>query len=200
MGTIKPLHDPLALFQKLLAQAGQLPKEQMPEPTAFTLATVGDNGQPSARMLLLKHADSDGFVFYTNLGSRKALELGASRKAAMCFHWAQMEIQVRVEGSVSPVADAEADAYFATRPRGSQLGAWASRQSRPMEHAGDLEARIAEHEKQFASGPVPRPPFWSGFRLLPDVIEFWYGKPSRLHERQQFVRDGDGWGVSRLYP
>jgi pyridoxamine 5'-phosphate oxidase len=200
MATVRPLHDPTALFQQLLLQAQQLPKEQMPEPTAFALATVGDDLQPSARMLLLKHADADGFVFYTNLESRKARELSANRKAAMCFHWAPLELQVRVEGRVSPVADAEADAYFATRPRGSQLGAWASRQSRPMDHVGDLEARVAEFEKRFGSGVVPRPPFWSGFRLVPDVIEFWRGKPSRLHERERFERDGDGWRVSRLYP
>jgi pyridoxamine 5'-phosphate oxidase len=200
MATVRPLHDPIALFQQKLSLAQQLPKEQMPEPTAFALATVGDDGQPSARMLLLKHADADGFVFYTNLESRKARELGANRKAAMCFHWAQLELQVRVAGRVSPVADAEADVYFATRPRGSQLGAWASRQSRPMDHAGDLVARVAAYEKQFASGPVPRPPFWSGFRLVPDEIEFWHGKPSRLHERQQFAHDGDGWRVTRLYP
>ena len=200
MATVKPLHDPIALFQQSLERAGQLPKERMPEPTAFALATVGDDGQPSARMLLLKHADAEGFVFYTNLESRKARELGANRKAAMCFHWAPLELQVRAEGRVSPVTDAEADAYFATRPRGSQLGAWASRQSRPMDHAGDLETRVADYDKQFPSGSVPRPPFWSGFRLVPDTIEFWYGKPSRLHERQQFVRDGHGWRVTRLYP
>ena len=172
----------------------------MPEPTAFALATVSADGQPSARMLLLKHGDAAGFVFYTNAESRKARELGENKRAAMCFHWAPLELQVRVEGRVTRVADAEADAYFATRPRGSQLGAWASRQSRPMDHIGDLEARVAEYETHFASGAVPRPPFWSGFRLVPDVIEFWHGKPSRLHERQQFVRDGDGWSVTRLYP
>ena len=200
MATVRPLHDPVALFQQQLARAQQLPKERMPEPTAFALATVGADGQPSVRMLLLKHADSDGFVFYTNLESRKSRELGGNRKAAMCFFWAPLELQVRVEGRVTSVTNAEADAYFATRARGSQLGAWASRQSRPMDHAGDLEARVTEYEKQFASGAVPRPPFWSGFRLEPDVIEFWYGKPSRLHERQQFVRDGGGWRVTRLYP
>jgi pyridoxamine 5'-phosphate oxidase len=194
------MHDPVALFQQLLTQAQLLPKEQMPEPTAFALATLGDDGQPSARMLLLKHADADGFVFYTNLESRKARELIGNHKAAMCFHWAPLERQVRVEGRVARVDDAEADAYFATRPRGSQLGAWASRQSRPMDHVGDLETRLAEYEKQFGTGAVPRPPFWSGFRLAPDLIEFWHGKPSRLHERQQFVRDGNGWRVSRLYP
>lgn len=200
MATVKPLRDPIALFQKLVDQARKLPREQMPEPTAFALATVGDDGQPSVRMLLLKHADEDGFVFYTNLESRKARELGGSRRAAMSFWWGQLERQVRVEGRVSPVSDAEADAYFASRPRGSQIGAWASRQSRPMDNAADLDARVAEFEKKFAGQSVPRPPFWSGFRLAPDAIEFWHGKPSRLHERQLFTREGQGWRVERLYP
>lgn len=200
MATVKPLHDPIALFQQLLGQASKLPREQVPEPTAAALATVGDDGQPSVRMVLLKHADKDGFVFYTNLESRKARELEGSRRAAMNFWWGQLERQVRVEGKVSPVSDAEADAYFATRPRGSQIGAWASRQSRPMDNAADLDARVAEFEQKFAGQDVPRPPFWSGFRLAPESIEFWHGMPSRLHERQLFTRDGSGWRVTRLYP
>ena len=200
MATVKPLHDPIVLFQHLLAEAQSLPRERLPEPTAFALATVADSGQPSIRMLLLKHADRDGFVFYTNLESRKARELSGNRRAAMNFHWAPLERQVRVEGRVSSVTDADADAYFATRPRGSQIGAWASRQSRPMERAGDLEARVAEFETRFAGQDVPRPPFWSGFRLEPNSIEFWRGRPSRLHERQLFVREGEGWRVQLLYP
>jgi pyridoxamine 5'-phosphate oxidase len=183
-----------------LESARALPADRMPEPTAFALATASPEGRPSIRMLLLKHADHDGFVFYTNLESRKARELAANRRAALNFHWAPLERQVRVEGVVSPVSDDEADAYFATRPRGSQIGAWASRQSRPIEREGELEARVAEFEQRFAGKTVPRPPHWSGFRLLPDAIEFWYGKPSRLHERFLYTRNGDAWRVQTLYP
>ena len=192
--------DPIVLFQQLLADAQGLPRDVVPEPTAFALATADGKGRPSIRMLLLKHVDHDGFVFYTNLESRKGAELAANPHASMNFHWAPMERQVRIEGDVTRVGDDEADEYFATRPRGSQIGAWASRQSRPIEHAGDLEKRVAEIQKQFAKRDVPRPPFWSGFRLIPTSIEFWKGKPSRLHERQLFVREGDGWRVEMLYP
>lgn len=200
MATVKPLHDPFALFTQLFAEAQALPRERLPEPTAFTLATVGEGGRPAARILLLKDVDRSGFVFYTNLESRKGRELLASRHAAMVFHWAPLERQIRVEGRVAPVTDAEADAYFASRPRGSQVGAWASRQSRPIERPGDLEARVDEFEKKFEGLTVPRPPHWSGFRLVPDTIEFWKGRASRLHERQLFTRDGDGWRVQLLYP
>ena len=200
MATVKPLRDPIELFQRQLAEARGLPREQMPEPTAFALATVSAEGQPSVRVLLLKEVDDRGFVFYTNLESRKGGELAANRRAAMNFHWSPLERQVRIEGMVIPVSDAEADAYFATRPRGSQIGAWASRQSRPMDRASDLDARVAEYEKRFEGRQVPRPPFWSGFRLVPSSIEFWTGKPSRLHDRQLYSRDGDGWRVTLLYP
>ena len=200
MATVRPLHDPIALFQQWLQEASALPRERLPEPTAFALGTASDDGQPSVRMLLLKDVDRRGFVFYTNLESRKGRELAANRRAAMTFHWAPLERQVRIEGRVSPVTDDEADAYFASRPRGSQIGAWASRQSRAMERMADLDARVAEVEKPYEGKEVPRPPFWSGFRLVPAVIEFWKGKPSRLHDRQQFVRDGDGWRVQLLYP
>jgi pyridoxamine 5'-phosphate oxidase len=200
MAIVKPLHDPIVLFQQLLAEAQGTSRDLIPEPTAFALATVAESGQPSIRMLLLKHADQDGFVFFTNLESRKARELTGNRRAAMNFHWAPLERQVRVEGRVSPVSDAEADDYFATRPRGSQIGAWASRQSRPMNSMADLDARVLEFEQKFAGADVPRPPFWSGFRLEPHSIELWRGRPSRLHERQLFVRDGDGWRVQLLYP
>ena len=200
MATVRPLQDPIALFQQLLAEAAALPREVMPEPTAFALATVGDDAQPSVRVLLLKDVDRRGFAFYTNLESRKGRELAANKKAAMNFHWPALERQVRIEGRVTPVSEQEADAYFATRPRGSQIGAWASRQSRPMDRAGDLDARVDEFEKKFDGKPVPRPPHWSGFRLDPTSIEFWKGKASRLHDRQLFVRDGDGWRVQLLYP
>ena len=200
MATVRPLHDPIVLFKQLLAEAKALPREQMPEPTGFALGTVGEDQQPSIRMLLLKDVDEDGFVFYTNLESRKGTELARNRRAAMMFHWAPLERQVRIEGRVSPVTDEEADAYFASRPRGSQIGAWASRQSRPMEHTGDLDARVAEYEQKFAGTDVPRPPHWSGFRLVPHAIEFWKGRPSRLHDRQLFTREGAGWRIQLLYP
>lgn len=200
MTKVQPLQDPIVLFKKLLAEAQALPRELQVEATAFALATAAENGQPSIRMLLLKDVDDEGFVFYTNLESRKARELTSNRRAAMNFHWSPMERQVRIEGRVTKVTDSEADAYFAIRPRGSQIGAWASRQSRPMERAGDLDARVAEFERKFESQDVPRPPFWSGFRLDPSSIEFWKGKPNRLHERQLYVREGDGWRVQLLYP
>lgn len=200
MATVRTLHDPIDLFRQYLAEAQALPREQVPEPTAFALATVGEEGQPSVRMVLLKDVDERGFVFYTNLESRKARDLSGNRRAAMNFHWAQLERQVRVEGRVSRVSDEEADAYFATRPRGSQIGAWASRQSRPMERATDLENRVAEFEAKYDGAAVPRPPFWSGFRIEPSVIEFWKGKPSRLHDRQVYYRDANGWRVRILYP
>jgi pyridoxamine 5'-phosphate oxidase len=149
MAPVKPIRDPIALFRQQLADAQAVPRAQLPEPTAFSLATVSGDGRPSVRLLLLKEVDQSGFVFYTNLESRKARELGANRHAAMAFHWAPLERQVRIEGRVTPVTDAEADAYFATRERGSQIGAWASRQSRPMERAGDLEARVEEFQRKF---------------------------------------------------
>jgi pyridoxamine 5'-phosphate oxidase len=195
-----PGADPIALFQRLLADAQSESRERVPEPTAFALGTVSPEGQPSVRMLLLKHADQDGFVFYTNRESRKAAHLSRNPAAAMTFHWTALERQVRVEGTVQPVTPDEADAYFATRPRGSQIGAWASSQSRPIAREGDLEARVAEFERKFAGQDVPRPPHWSGYRLVPALIEFWYGKPSRLHVRHAYTRSGGAWRVETLYP
>jgi pyridoxamine 5'-phosphate oxidase len=197
---LAPLLEPFDRFTTLLAAAREVGPERLPEPTAFALATVGDGGQPSVRILLLKGVDERGFVFYTNYASRKGSELLAHPLAAMCFHWQPMERQVRVEGRATQVSDEEADAYFATRPRGSQIGAWASRQSRPMEHPGALDERVREMEARFAGGEVPRPPHWSGFRLAPVRIEFWHNMPSRLHERLVYTRAGDGWRTGVLYP
>lgn len=198
--TTLPHDDPIVRFQALLERATRLPREQLPEPTAFALGTVDANGQPSVRIVLLKDVDERGFVFYTNFESRKGRELTASQRAAMCFHWQQLEEQVRIEGWAEPVSDAEADEYFASRARGSQIGAWASIQSQPMQRADDLDARVAEMERRFAGGPVPRPPHWSGFRIKPERIEFWRNMPSRLHVRHLYVRAGDGWSVQLLYP
>ena len=172
----------------------------LPEPTAFALGTVGSDGRPAVRMLLLKGVEDEGFVFYTNLESRKGRELRTSPAAAMCFHWQPLEVQVRIEGDVSPVASDVADAYFASRARGSQLGAWASIQSESMPSLGDLERRVAEFERRFEGKPVPRPPHWSGFLLTPHRIEFWKNRVSRLHERHLYHRDGGSWSVTTLYP
>lgn len=166
----------------------------------MTLATVGGDGQPSARIVLLKAVDEEGFVFYTNLGSRKGRELRSSPAAALCFHWAPLEVQVRIEGLVTGVTAAEADDYFKTRPRISQLGAWASQQSEVIPRGEDLETRLRTTEERFEGGEVPRPPNWSGFRLKPQRIEFWKNRPFRLHERHLYTRDGDTWRVDTLFP
>jgi pyridoxamine 5'-phosphate oxidase len=194
-----PLGEPFTRFLELLSQVTALPRDRLPEPTAFALATSID-GRPSVRMLLLKHADEHGFVFYTNYESRKGRELLANPNAAMCFHWQPLEIQVRVEGRASPVESAEADAYFASRGRGSQIGAWASQQSRTIAEEQQLERRVAEFEKRFEGNTVPRPPHWSGFRLVPERIEFWKGMPSRLHKRELYSRAGKEWRVDILFP
>jgi len=192
--------DPIARFQAVFAEAKRIPADKLPEPTAFSLGTVDANGRPSVRIVLLKDVDERGFVFYTNHESRKGRELLASRRAALCFHWQLLEQQVRVEGSVTTVTDAEADAYFSSRARGSQLGAWASIQSRPMDHPDDLDRRLAEITARFGDAPIPRPPHWSGFRVVPERIEFWKGMPSRLHVRHVYTREGNGWTTQRLYP
>lgn len=195
-----PIPDPIARFAALLDAARRVGPERLPEPTAFALATVGTDGSPSVRMVLLKDASNAGFVFYTNYQSQKGRELLARPSAAMCFHWQPLDRQVRVDGPIERVSDDEADAYFASRARGSQLGAWASRQSEPMAEAGDLDRRFAEIEARFAGGPVPRPPHWSGFRLVPKRIEFWISQPSRLHIRHLYSRDGARWRIETLYP
>jgi pyridoxamine 5'-phosphate oxidase len=192
--------DPISHFRTLLAAAQAVDRTLLPEPTAMTLATVGRDGQPSARLVLLKSVDERGFVFYTNLRSRKGRELAANPRAALTFHWQPLEVQVRIEGLAEQVDDAEADEYFATRPRGSQIGAWASDQSEELASAADLDARFAEVERRFVGRDVPRPPFWSGYRVRPERVEFWRNRPSRLHERRLFEREGEGWRESLLYP
>lgn len=187
----------IARFQALLEQARAA---DLREPTAMSLATVNASGQPSVRTVLLKHVDKQGFVFYTNLGSRKGEQLAVNRHAALCIFWQPLMQQVLVEGVVEPVSGAEADAYWATRPRDSQLGAWASLQSQPLSERALLEKRYAEFERQFAGQPVPRPQHWSGYRVLPDMLEFWYSRPGRLHERERFYREQGTWKRTLIYP
>ena len=188
--------DPHALFDAWLAEATA---SEPNDPNAMALATVGADGRPSVRMVLLKGHDR-GFVFYTNLESRKATDLLATGAAALLFHWKTLRRQVRVEGSIAPVSDAEADAYFASRGRDSRLGAWASDQSRPLADRATFEARFAAMQARFDGQDVPRPPHWSGFRLTPDRIEFWQDRAHRLHERRLFVASGGGWNEGLLYP
>ncbi len=173
-----------------------------PEPTAMTVATSAGDGRVSARVVLLKGFDERGFVFYTNFSSRKGRELEHNPQAALLFHWKTIrnQIQVRVEGRVEPVSQAEADKYFASRPRMSQIGAWASEQSETLHHREHFDQRVAEYEQKFLDASVPRPPHWSGFRVVPDRIEFWYGAEFRLHERYLYERFDDGWHKRMLYP
>lgn len=192
--------DPIAHFQTLLAAAQNIDRALLAEPTAMTLATVGPDGQPSARLVLLKMVDDRGFVFYTNLRSRKGRDLATNARAALTFHWQPLEVQVRIEGVAKQVDDTEADAYFATRARGSQIGAWASDQSEPLASDRELDARVAEFEKRFAGRDVPRPPYWSGYRVVPERIEFWRNRPSRLHERRLFERVDGAWRERLLFP
>jgi pyridoxamine 5'-phosphate oxidase len=191
------MEHPVAQFREWLAAAE---KSGEKEPTAMALATADAGGSPSVRMVLLKHADERGFVFYTNLDSPKSRDLGARPAASLCFYWKVLERQVRITGVTEPVSDQEADAYFATRPRLSQLGAWASRQSTPMQGYYDLEKACAAMALRYPLGAVPRPPNWSGFRLVPSAVEFWTAKPFRRHERVLCtLRDGQ-WSQQWLFP
>jgi pyridoxamine 5'-phosphate oxidase len=188
--------DPITEFLSAVERATSHQVDTAPA----ALATADGAGRPSVRMVLIRHVDAHGFVFHTNYRSRKGRELTGNPHAALCYHWVALDEQIRVEGRVERLSDAESDAYFATRPRGSQLGAWASDQSAVLSSREVLETQYRAIEQRFASREVTRPEFWGGFRLLPDRIEFWYGRPDRLHDRVQYTREGDRWRIERLYP
>ena len=189
--------DPFSLFESWFAEAR---KTEINDSNAMTIATADVDGQPSARMVLLKGHGTDGFIFYTNQQSRKAGDIAVNPKAAILFHWKSLRRQIRIEGTLSMVSDAAADAYFATRGRDSQLGAWASDQSRPLDDYATFEARFAEMTERFDGRDVPRPPHWSGYCLTPARFEFWQDRAHRLHERRVFSRNGEGWTEGLLYP
>jgi len=193
----RPFREPFELFERWFEEAS---KKEPNDANAMALATVAADGQPSLRMVLLKEVDERGFVFYTNYESRKGRQLLGHPKAALCFHWKSLRRQVRVEGPVEQVTPGEADRYFATRPRTSQIGAWASDQSRPLTERLELERRVAVFTAKFGIGAVPRPPHWSGFRVVPELVEFWEDRPFRMHDRQVYHRAGGGWRVEKLFP
>ena len=197
VGIMSKLHEALDRFDALFNRAAAC---NLNEPAAVTVATVDADGRPSARVVLLKGYDASGFVFYTNIQSRKGHELAANPRVAMCFFWDPLMEQVRVEGHVSPVTDAQADAYWNGRHPGSRIGAWASDQSEPLASRETLETRVAEFAGRFGGGPIPRPPHWSGYRVVPTRVEFWHSLPNRLHERTCYSLEGGEWRVSLLYP
>lgn len=188
--------DPITEFQSAVERAAARHVDTVP----VALATVGPDGQPSVRIVLMRHVDERGFVFHTNYGSRKGRDLADNPHAALCFHWAELEEQIRIEGSVERLSSEESDEYFNGRPRGSQIGAWASDQSAELPSREALDARVREIEGRFNGQPVPRPPFWGGFRVAPTRVEFWYGRPDRLHDRVVYTREGREWRITRLYP
>jgi pyridoxamine 5'-phosphate oxidase len=189
--------DPIALFSEWFAEASA---REPNDPNAMSLATAGADGQPDVRMVLLKGVDARGFVFYTNTESAKGVELAANPRAALGFHWKSLNKQIRVRGTVERVADAEADAYYDSRARESRIGAWASQQSRPLGSRFALEQAVIKVAAKYGIGPIPRPPHWTGYRVVPSEIEFWEQRPFRLHDRRLFRRDGAGWTMTRLYP
>jgi len=191
--------NPLHLFHQWMKDAQD---SEPNDPTAMALGTVDEDGLPNVRMVLLKAVDDSGFVFYTNFESAKGSELLGQKKAALCFHWKSLRRQIRIRGNVETVSDEEADAYYNSRDRGSRIGAWASRQSRPMSDRFELEREVAKKGVKYAVGAIPRPSYWSGFRLLPTSIEFWRDKPFRLHDRRLFTRQSqeDSWSSEQLFP
>lgn len=195
--TTEAKDQPIDLFLEWFEEAKSA---ELVLPEAMSVASVGADGRPSSRMVLLKDADSRGFVFYTNLNSRKGGEIQANEHVALLFHWKSLKRQIRIEGPAVPVSDEEADAYFATRDRGAQIGAWASDQSAPMSGRFDLEKKVAEFTTKFSVGKIARPPFWSGLRVVPDRFEFWSDGRFRLHDRLIYIRDGDAWQTERLFP
>ncbi|AIK96909.1 pyridoxamine 5'-phosphate oxidase [Candidatus Odyssella acanthamoebae] len=197
MDIINPPQDPISLFNDWFQQAGE---KEINDPNVMALATADKEGRPSVRMVLLKGITDGNFVFFTNLDSRKGNDLKVNCHVALCFHWKSLRLQIRVEGVVEPVSDEEANTYFATRPVGSQIGAWASKQSRPLDDRSQLEEALAAYSLKFGDDNVPRPSHWSGFRVIPQEIEFWEEQPFRLHNRLVYTRNGSAWKTKMLYP